>query len=132
MHTRLKCNAHFGYKKSFTCRSINKNMKCIFRSTFCKSLEIRRFTLGHTFCPPFLSHFILFVAPSLSFSLIFLFLSISLFLSLSFSFSLSLSFSLFSLFLYLSLFFSLQKIMQSSGRLRPCYSIWLKFVIKFL
>ena len=81
MHTRLKYNANFGYKRSFTCRSTNKNMKCIFRFVFCKSLEIRRFTLSPTFYPPF-CHTLYYFLPLLSlffnFSLFFLSLSLSL------------------------------------------------------
>ena len=91
--------------------NIPPTFNIIFRFSFCKSLEIRRFSLGHTFllCHTIL---VLFLSKTSKLNLIAsfhpLFLSFSLFLplplSLSFSLFLSLSFSL-SLSLLLSFYY---------------------------
>ena len=76
------------------------NFIMIFRFEFFKSLEIRLFTLGHTFLSTF---FVQLFSTFFCHTLYYLLLSISLFLSLSLSISLFL-FSLYSLSISLLIF----------------------------
>ena len=103
-----KFNFIFNFEKKNWWRMSKEknNSTCIIRFEFCKSLQIRRFTLGHTFCPPFFVTLFRAVFFSLSLSIYLFPLS---FLSLVWIIGNLCIISqryLFLYFLFLSLFFS--------------------------